>query len=190
MIIVIDEQILISLGAELKHYAPGNIIFSNNSFCKYYFQIKKGTVKLCNTGEDGKELVHGFPFEGHCFGESYLFTDLAYAMDAVSLEHAEILILEKNSLLQYLVINPTLILKINQYTAERLHFRYLISSFLITSNPAVRLTKLFDHLKQYFGNIDQFSFKIPYTKHQISCVTGLRTETVIRTLKKCRWKKN
>lgn len=79
---VVDEKILLSLGAVVKMFQSGEKIFSKDSYCSYYYQIKKGTVKLFNIEEDGKELVHGFPFEGHCFGESYLFTDLPYAIEA------------------------------------------------------------------------------------------------------------
>lgn len=181
---VVDEKILISLGAVEKIFQSGEKIFSKDSYCSYYYQIKKGTVKLFNIEEDGKEFVHGFPFEGHCFGESYLFNDLPYAIEAEAVNEIVIYVLEKDVLISYLKENIYMLLKINTYTAERIHFRYLISSFLIISNPARRIIILFDHLKQYFGVEGQYSFKIPYTRNQISCLTGLRTETVIRTLKK------
>jgi CRP-like cAMP-binding protein len=60
----------------------------------------------------------------------------------------------------------------------------MISSFLAISDPIIKLQKLFDHLKKYFGFEEVYSFLIPYTRQQIATLTGLRVETVIRYIKK------
>lgn len=181
---IICEDLLFSHGASLERYEAGEAIFQEGTAAKYYFQIRYGTVKLNTLLEDGKEFVHGLPFDGHCFGESYLFTGHHYAVNAVAVTSCEIIRLPKTRFLEILLEKPALMLEISKYTADRLHFRYMISSFLAISDPIVKLVKLFDHLKKYFGFEEAYSFLIPYTRQQIATLTGLRVETVIRYVKK------
>lgn len=181
---IISEDLLFSHGATVENYEAGDAIFQEGAAAKYYFQIRYGTVKVNTFLEDGKEFVHGLPFDGHCIGESYLFTNHHYAVNAIAVTNCEIIRLSKTRFIEFLVGNPLLMLEINKYTADRLHFRYMISSFLAISDPIVKLTKLFNHLKKYFGFEEPYSFLIPYTRQQIATLTGLRVETVIRYVKK------
>ncbi|PWN60946.1 Crp/Fnr family transcriptional regulator [Chryseobacterium viscerum] len=181
---IICEDLLFSWGASLEKYEAGDAIFQEGTAAKYYFQIKYGTAKLNTFLEDGKEFVHGLPFDGHCIGESYLFTDHHYAVNAIAVTSCEVIKISKTKFLPLLLENPALMLEINKYTADRMHFRYLISSFLAISDPIIKLRKLFDHIKSYFGFEEAYSFLIPYTRQQIATLTGLRVETVIRYVKK------
>lgn len=181
---VIPEELLFQHGAVLKNYSENEIIFSEGFRSKYYYQIQDGTVKINNIFDDGKEFVHGFPFNGHCFGESYLFTNKPFAINAIALTSCTIIILAKASYLNMVVKRPEILLDVNKYTAERLHFRYLISSFLAISDPVIKIKKLLDHLKDYFGYVEPYSFQIPFTRYQLASMTGLRVETVIRVIKK------
>lgn len=181
---VIEENVLFDYGATTSNYITGEVIFSENTICQYYYQIIKGTVKLTNFSEKGKEFVHGFPFSGHCFGESYLFTTKKYAFNAIAYSPCEIIKLPKDAFALMIEKHPNLSAKVNHYTADRLHFRYIISSLMIVSNPCERLIKLLDYLKEYFGFKEKFSFLVPFTRAQLSALIGLRVETVIRTLKK------
>lgn len=54
---VIDENILISAGAETRHYSPSETIFFEGDIPNYYYQIIKGEIKLNNYNEEGKEFI-------------------------------------------------------------------------------------------------------------------------------------
>ncbi|WP_126651200.1 Crp/Fnr family transcriptional regulator [Chryseobacterium aureum] len=181
---IICEDLLFSHGATLENYEAGSSVFQEGTMAKYYFQIRSGTVKVNTILEDGKEFVHGLPFDGHCLGESYLFTEHHYAINAIAVTHCEIIRISKAKFLQLMLEKSELMLDINKYMADRMHFRYMISSFLAISDPIVKLMKLFDHIKKYFGFEEPYSFLIPYTRQQIATLTGLRVETVIRYVKK------
>lgn len=181
---IIPEDILFQHGAVIKNYSKYEIIFSEGHSSKYYYQIQEGTVKISNLFDDGKEFVHGFPFKGHCFGESYLFIDKPYAISATALNSCTIICLAKDAYLNLVKNNPELMFNVNRYTAERLHFRYLVSSFLAISDPIIRIQKLLNHLKDYFGYSEPYSFHVPFTRHQLASLTGLRVETIIRVIKK------
>lgn len=181
---LICEDLLFSHGAVTHSYDSDEYIFQEGTTAKFYFQIKWGTVKINNFLESGKEFIHGFPFDEHCFGESYLFTEIPYGINAITITKCEVIKIEKEKFLKLLLENPELFLKISNYTAERLHFRYLMSSFLSDNNPFIRITKLLDHIKKYFGYTEKYSFMVPYTRNQLASLTGLRVETVIRAIKK------
>ncbi|MFL9833649.1 Crp/Fnr family transcriptional regulator [Chryseobacterium terrae] len=177
-------MISICIYAEVKKFNSGELIFSERKYSQYYFQIQLEVVKLNNFFEDGKEFVHGFPFEGHCFGEAYLLTEKPYAVNAIAVTDCEIIIMEKQSYKSLVSIYPNLLLSVSRYSAERLHFRYIISSFLGIRNPQVKIQRLLEYLKDYFGYNEPYSFCIPFTRSELASLTGLRVETVIRTLKK------
>lgn len=181
---IIPESILFKYGAKLKHYKADDFIFNEGKYARYYFQIKSGIVKLNNVSEDGKEFVHGFPFEGHCFGETYLLIEKPYVINAIAISDCDIIKLEKESYEALIKHLPEHFFNVSRYTAERLHFRYLISSFLAIKDPEIKIYKLLKHLKAYFGYDEPFSFQVPFTRSQLASLVGLRVETVIRTLKK------
>lgn len=87
---MIIEQLLISFGAETKNYKAGDIIFREEEFPLYYYQIKTGKIKLNNYTEDGKEFIQNIFSDGHSFGESLLFVDRPYPMNAVAIEESAI----------------------------------------------------------------------------------------------------
>ncbi|WP_294303128.1 Crp/Fnr family transcriptional regulator [uncultured Chryseobacterium sp.] len=181
---VISEEILLEHGAILQDFAQEEFIFREGGFSQYYFQIRAGVVKINNFFEDGKEFVHGFPYEGHCFGETYLLTDKPYAVNAIAVTDCTVIRLDKKSYLDLIHQQPQIFFKVSRYSAERLHFRYVISSFLAILDPQIRIQKLLDYLKGYFGYQEKYSFLVPFTRYQLASLTGMRVETLIRTVKK------
>lgn len=181
---VISEEILLEHGGIVQDFALDDFIFKEGGFAQYYFQIRSGVVKINNFFEDGKEFVHGFPFEGHCFGETYLLTDKQYAVNAIAVTDCTVIKLDKKIYLNLIHQQPNLFFKVSRYTADRLHFRYVISSFLAILDPQIRIQKLLDYMKGYFGYNEKYSFIVPFTRSQLASLTGLRVETLIRTVKK------
>ncbi|WP_147366832.1 hypothetical protein [Epilithonimonas arachidiradicis] len=49
--------------------------------------------------------------------------------------------------------NPDLHFAINEYSVERLHFRFIISSVLAISDPTVKTLKLLEHLKGILNHL-------------------------------------
>ncbi|KQS91623.1 Crp/Fnr family transcriptional regulator [Chryseobacterium sp. Leaf394] len=181
---IIDNEMLFAHGAKVEEYKRGECIFSEGTVPKYYYQILEGTVKISTLHNDGKEFVHGYPFEGHCFGESYLFTDKNYAINAFAERNCSIVKLEKAKVLLIFDRDKQILNSVIRYTADRLHFRYIISSFLPVTDPVVKVEILFSYLKLYFMKDESSGFVIPYTRKQIAGLTGLRLETVVRVIKR------
>lgn len=181
---IIPEDILFQYGAVIRNFVENEIIFREGSCAKQYYQVQEGTVKISSIFDDGKEFVHGFQYKDHCFGESYLFTEKPYIMNATALTSCSIICLTKFQYYTLLRNNPEILLDVNRYTADRLHFRYMVASFLVINDPMIKTQKLLDYLKDYFGYSEKYSIQVPYTRYQLASLTGLRVETLIRTVKK------
>lgn len=180
---MIEEDLLFQFGAEVKNYEKNSFIFNENSSPYYYHQIKKGTVKLNNYKNDGKEFIQNIFTEGQSFGESILFLDLTYPMNAVSLEECEVLQLPKSRFFELLRIHPDISIALNKGLSQRLYYKYIMLQNLSSSCPVTRLTSLMDYLKSFHHSNEKFSFKIPLTRQQMANLTGLCVETVIRNIK-------
>lgn len=180
---MIVEDVLISFGAETKEYKAGDIIFREGEFSTFYYQIDKGQIKLNNYTENGKEFIQNIFSDGHSFGESLLFVDRPYPMNAVAIKDSHIVRLSKSNFLNLIKENQEVSLNVYQCMAERMYYKYMMLYNLSFQNPVLKLKQLMDYLKSYHEDKTPYSFQIPLTRQQLASLTGLRVETVIRAIK-------
>lgn len=180
----IDSELLRSVDAETKHYKKGELVYREGDHALYYFQIEEGKVKLNNYNDDGREFIHNILGQRQSFGDSMLFLDKFYPMNAVCLIPTEIIRLPKDSFIELLKKHPHLSLEMNACMAHRLYFKAIMIQGMASQSPVSRLTGLLDYLKSYHDDECGQCFNVELTRQQIACLTGLRVETVIRTLKK------
>ncbi|KMQ61617.1 hypothetical protein ACM46_16625 [Chryseobacterium angstadtii] len=181
---IIDEEFLLSSGAELIKYTVNEIIFKEGDMPKYYFQIKTGTVKINNYHEDGREIIHSIPFDGHCIAESSLFIDKAYPVNAVAMSGCEIIRMEKVKFLELIRNSPQLFEKLYLYTAERMYYRHVMLNNISAPDPGTKVKRVMESLKSYNQYTSKYSYQFPFTRQQLASLTGLCVETVIRVVKK------
>jgi len=181
---MIAEDLLYHYDAEIKTYEKNYPIFNEGNLPFYYHQIKEGSVKLNNYKDDGKEFIHNIFTDGQSIGESILFIDFPYPMNAISIENTKVLQLPKDRFLELLNNHPEASLQLNKALSQRLYYKYIMLQNLSSSCPVTRLMSLMDYLKSFHHSHEKFSFKIPLTRQQMACLTGLCVETVIRNVKK------
>jgi CRP-like cAMP-binding protein len=180
---VIKEEILHSVGAVTRRYRPSEIIFNEGDVPKYYYQIITGNVKLNNYNDDGKEIIQTLLEEGQSIGESLLFMDKLYPMNAVALTECNIIRLPKSVFLDLMKLYPDLCLNMNKILSQRLYFKIIMTQNLSSQNPTAKLKGLMDYLKSFQKEQSPYSFRIPLTRQQMASLTGLCVETAIRTIK-------
>ncbi|MDR6369997.1 CRP-like cAMP-binding protein [Chryseobacterium bernardetii] len=180
---MITETLLISFGAEIKDYKAEDIIFREEESPVYYYQIQKGKIKLNNYTENGKEFIQNIISDGHSFGESLLFVNRPYPMNAVAMEDSSIFVMPGQNFLKLIQNNPEISLNVYQCLAERMYYKYIMLYNLSFQNPVSKLKLLMDYLKSYHDDKNPYSFQIPLTRQQLASLTGLCVETVIRTIK-------
>jgi len=186
---VINEKFLLSAGAEVKEYNSGDIIFYEGSTPYHYYQISKGKVKLNNYNKEGKELIQKIITEGESVGESLLFTEKPYPMDAIALESCSILRLCRNNFFSMLKIYPQLYFDLCKCLSDCLYYQYVMLEANSSRSPSERIIGVLDYLKDSKKDQSQFSFKIPFTRQQLASITGLCVETAIRAIKDMEKKK-
>lgn len=180
----IDESLLYSFGAEDREYKKREIVFKEGDYALYYFQITEGKVKLNNYTEDGKEFIHNILSKNQSFGEATLFLNREYPINAICLESTKIIRLPKNNFLEMIEKHPHLSLEMNACFSQEIYYKVKMMQSLASQNPMQRLKGLLDYLKSYHHEDCQKCFHIEFTRQQIANLTGMRVETVIRTLKK------
>ncbi|MFS4428651.1 Crp/Fnr family transcriptional regulator [Chryseobacterium sp. GVT01B] len=180
----IDEKILHSFGGENVIYKAHEFIFKEGDHSQYYFQIISGKVKLNIFTENGKEFIHNILGKNQSFGDPLLFIEKLYPTNAISLQTTEIVKMPKDNFMEMLKRNPELSLEMNMCLSQRLYYNNLMVRNLALADPIQRLKGVMDYLKSYHDGDCQHCFPIELTRQQIADLTGLRVETVIRTVKK------
>lgn len=181
---LIEEQLLLSYGAEFEDLKPSYVIFEENSSPKYYYQIVKGRIKLNHYNEDGKELILAILNKGLSVCELLLFIDETYPVNAIAFEETTVLKLPKNSFVRLLDENPQISRDINKFLSERLYYKYIMLENNTSLRPEVRIKGALGYQKSFSNDQSKYSFEVPLTRQQIASITALRVETVIRTIKK------
>jgi CRP-like cAMP-binding protein len=180
---MIDLNILTKNGGVIKHYSKNDLIFKESEQPRYYHQIVEGTVKMFNTTSEGKEFTQGHFTESESFGEPPLFIGEPYPASAKAVRDSKVIRLAKNIFLDLLQGNPELCMKFNCILARRIYNKSVTTRELINHNPEHRIIAFLEHYKSS-QNSNGYKVIIPYTRQEIANFTGLRVETVIRTMSK------
>lgn len=181
---MIATELLEKYGALKKSFDKTAIVFEEGNLPTHYYQIISGEVKMSNYNDDGREFIQGIFYKEQSFGEPPLFLNQNYPANAIVVEDSEILLLSKNNFMKLLEENPFVSIKIIQNLAQRLYYKSVMAAEMSTQEPEHRVLKLMDHGIAYFNfKKEENGYLINFTRQQIGDLTGLRVETVIRTIK-------
>jgi CRP/FNR family cyclic AMP-dependent transcriptional regulator len=180
---MIDIDLLLAWGAAYKKVPKGTTIFSEGATCCFYYQLVSGQVKWLNINDEGKEFIQIIVSPGECFGELPLFDDKPFAATAVADEDSVILRLHKPVFNQLLKENNDIHFKFSRLLAERVRFKFMLLQSLANQDPEVRIGNLLKHLKKENKNFCPECNQLKLTRQQIADMTGLRVETVIRSMR-------
>lgn len=181
MIIPIDT--LLAWGATYKKVAADEVIFREGTEAHFYYQLVSGSIRWINITDDGREFIQNIIEPGECFGEMPLLDDQPYAASAIANEEALILRLQKGTFLEILRQQPDLHFAFNKMMALRMRFKFLLLRELACNNPEHRISSLLSYFKETRKFICTNCNRVRLTRQQIADMTGLRVETVIRTIK-------
>jgi CRP/FNR family cyclic AMP-dependent transcriptional regulator len=180
---IIDINILLAWGAVYKKLGRGEVIFSEGSECSYYNQLVSGIVKWVNIDDDGKEYIQTMIEPGECFGELPLFDDGLYAASAIAEEEVVLIRLRKNTFLQLIKEHNEIHFAFTKLLAKRVRFKFLLLKSIAYHAPEVRISTLLSYLKKEHKNFCANCNQLKLTRQQIADMTGLRVETVIRSMR-------
>ncbi|MEP4094489.1 Crp/Fnr family transcriptional regulator [Reichenbachiella sp.] len=181
---MIDSSLLLNAGAVETSYKKGDWIFRQGDHARFYFLIVKGQVKMSNFNDQGQEFVQGLFSETQSFGEPPLFTDLTYPASAIASSDCRLIKLAKNKFLDLLLSNPEISVSMCESLAKRLHYKAVMASEISSQHPEHRILTLLRYLKNEIHTDSSTPYPVDLTRQQIADMTGLRVETVIRSIKK------
>ncbi len=180
---MIDINLLLAWGASFKKVKCNETIFDEGEICYYYYQLVSGSVRWLNLDEEGKECIHSIVEAGESFGEFPLFDNQPYAATAISNTNSVLIKLCKSNFSDLLKGNSHILLHFTTLFVKRLRFKYSVIKSMASNNPEERIINLLNHLKTENKNFCLECDQLNLTRQQIAGMTGLRVETVIRTMR-------
>jgi len=180
---MINIDTLLAWGATYKKINPEETIFREGTDCHFYYQLVSGSVRWININDEGNEFIQYMVSPGESFGEFPLFDDSLYAASAVANTESVIIRLHKSTFKLLLKEYPETHLAFTRLLVERLRFKFLLLNELSCFGPEHRISTLLNYFKETKKNICYQCSQIRLTRQQIANMTGLRVETVIRSIK-------
>ena len=178
----IDQELLKSNGAVLKHYKKNEIIFYEDEVPLCFYQIVSGSVKMYNSNNEDKQFVQGVFTAGSSFGEPPLFINEKYPSSAIAIEETTLLKMQKADFLDLFSRHHELQTHLIVLLSRRLYNKSITAKEIINKTAESRIVAFLDAYKKQSCIAEKD--EIPYTRQMIADFTGLRVETVIRTLAK------
>ena len=180
---MIDIDVLLALGAAYKKLKAGELIFHEGGTSIFYHQLVSGSVKWINIDDDGKEFIQYLIGPGECFGEMPLFDGEPFAATAIAETDSIIIRLQASLFHQLLMERPDIHFAFSKMMSQRIRYKFLLLKELSKHDPENSIISLLNYLKQTKKNVCGKCNKVNLTRQQIANMTGLRVETVIRTMR-------
>jgi CRP-like cAMP-binding protein len=179
------SKVLEKYRGRLLSFRKDQVLFHEGDNAIDYFQVETGSVKMFIASPDGQEFIQGIFSPGESFGEPPLIGKFPYPGSAKAVEASKVWKLSGEYFLQMLKENFDLHLKMTQVLCQRLRYKSMVLSEISSHDPDHRIYSLLKYYKAKNQKPGETApIRISYTRQQIADMTGLRVETVIRTVKK------
>lgn len=180
---MIPIALLLERGATYRKVDPGDFIFNEGSPASFYYELTMGRVRWCNITDDGREILHKVAYPGDSFGATALFDDGLYEASAIADSPCTLLRLGASKFHELLAEFPEIYAGFTKSLVADLRFKFILTNLLSKHNPEEVIKHLIRHFNQEGNLICQDCSKLMMTRQQLANMTGLRVETVIRTIK-------
>lgn len=179
---MIDTSLLEKYGARKVALRKDDFLFREGDPALNYFELISGSLKMVTYSDEGDEFIQGIFNPGESFGEPPLFDGHEYPSAAISLGESEVWKLPRDNFFKLLKENFEVHLALDRVLCNRLRYKNMILTEISFHNPEHRIISLINYLKEKLGN-GSSPFTVPLTRQQLADMSGLRVETVIRTVK-------
>lgn len=180
---MIPTELLLQRGATYKEADPGDFIFTEGDTASFYYQLTSGRVRWCNIMDNGREVLHKVAYPGDTFGTLALMDQSVYAASAIADTPCTLLRLHVSKFQAILSEFPDIQLAFQKSLASDLRFKFMLTNLLAHHSPEEVIRYLFSYFNEDGNLVCQDCNKLMLTRQQLANMTGLRVETVIRTIK-------
>lgn len=181
---MIPDALLKRYGARIRKLRKNEVLFEQGATATDFAVVRSGRIKMHAQTGDGREFVQGYFGEGQSFGEPPFFMGMPYPAAAVAVVPSEVWICPRQGFLRLLRENPDVHLAVTQSLSSRLIYKSIMLTEIAVEEAEHRLTTLIEHFRRADPAAARTAvFRVPFTRQQMADMTGLRVETVIRTVK-------
>lgn len=181
MFLDITENFIKETNAEIKKHQKNSLIINEGSTSLYFYYLLEGELSVYNLTPEGKEFLQHKVKENNFFGEPAVLLEKPFPGTVeVTSEFAKILRIKRENFLQYLKNNPDWSLEFTKSIAEKSIIKSNSLKNIVFLNPEDRIIKQLNDYKE--GKDEKIIIEL--TRKELSNMTGLRIETIIRTIKK------
>jgi CRP-like cAMP-binding protein len=178
---MIPDDLFEQYGGRILGVARGETVFDQGTTANAFYQVRTGKVKMVSYNEQGREFVQGLFTEGQSFGEPPFFNDVPYPAAAVAVEPSEIWRCGRDGFLRLLAGHPDIHLALTKVLSGRLVYKSMMLAEIAVEEAEHRLATLIEYFRQSDGA--RAGYRVPFTRQQLADMTGLRVETVVRSIK-------
>lgn len=173
----LSQEELLKLDALITehHFSAGDAILWEGDRPDWFYIVKEGRVKIVKYTSSGKELIVAVFTPPGIFGEIAVFDGRPYPASATALEDTTLLAIKRDDFLAFLSQNPSVALKIINMLGARLRDAHDRLRDMSGERVEQRIANMLLMLSARLGS------RIPFTRQEIAGMTGITTETVIRT---------
>jgi CRP-like cAMP-binding protein len=181
---MISEELLKRHDARIVELDKGAILFEQGESATHFHLVRTGRIKMASYNDEGREFVQGYFAEGQSFGEPPFFNQMPYPATAVAVEKSTVWKVSHDSFLLLLRENFDVHLGLTRTLSGRLIYKSMMIAEIAVEEAEHRLATLIE----YFRNSDDAwnpgePYQVPFTRQQLADMSGLRVETVIRSVK-------
>ena len=181
---MIPEATFRKYGATIVRLKKGEVFFEQGESAAHFFIVRSGKVKMLTYNEEGREFVQGYFVEGDSFGEPPFFNHMPYPASAVAVTDSEVWKCQYDRFIKLLRENFEVHLWVTQVLSGRLIYKSIMLMEIAVEEADHRLTTLIEYFRQNDKKKKPGEpFRVPFTRQQLADMTGLRVETVIRSIK-------
>ncbi len=182
---VFPSATLAEYHAKLLTLKKDQVLFREGDKASDYYQVEEGGIKMYIVSPDGQEFIQGVFGPGESFGEPAIIGNFPYPGSSAAIEPSKVWRLPGDYFFKMLRENFDLHLKLDEVLCQRLRYKSMVLSEISSYDPEHRLLTLLNYFKsKSLKDTDDKTMIIPFTRQQLADMSGLRVETVIRTIKK------
>ncbi len=178
---MIPDALFQRYGARVVELARGETVFDQGTTANSFYQVRAGKVKMVSYNEQGREFVQGLFTEGQSFGEPPFFNDMPYPAAAVAVDASTVWKCGRDGFLRLLAEHPDIHLALTKVLSGRLMYKSMMLAEIAVEEAEHRLGTLIEYFRKSEGMAA--SYRVPFTRQQLADMTGLRVETVVRSIK-------
>ena len=180
---MIPDELWTGYGARVVHLTKGDTIFDQGTAAGSFYQVKGGRVKMVSYNEQGREFVQGMFTEGQSFGEPPFFNDVPYPAAAIAVVDSDVWKCGRAAFLRLLAEHPAIHLELTKVLSGRLVYKSMMLAEIAVEEAGHRLATLIEYLRSTDPAGAARPYLVPFTRQQLADMTGLRVETVVRSIK-------